>query len=104
MDSGVPFVHIIIQILMHESSVKNWVTLMLELDLYQHHSKLAQQINQSGFRTFTAKEVSHQLQIVFTIYHGTMECSLVAAMPMICLYLALMVSIRAHMIGCNVTT
>ena len=95
-DSGVPFVHIIIQMLMHESSAKNWVILMLELDPCQHHLKVAQQTNRFGFLTFTAKEVRHRLQIVITTCHGILECLPVPTMLMICLYLVLMVSVYTH--------
>ena len=99
MDNGVPFVRIIFQMLMQESSAKNWVIPMLELDLFQHHLELAQQTNRFGFHTFTAKEVRHRLQIVFTTSHGILECLPVTATLMICLYLVLMVSACAHMIS-----
>jgi len=92
VDSGVLFAPIIVQILMHGLSAKNWVIQMLELDLHQYHLELARQTNQFGFHTFTVKERRQQLRIVFITSHGIMESLPATIIPMICQYLVLMVS------------
>ena len=93
MANGAPFALTTIPMLMQGSSAKSLVILMLELVPYHCHLELAQLINQYGCRIFTAMEVNSQLQIVSTTSRGIMDYLLVAAIPMICQYLALMVSL-----------